>query len=214
MNFYGHAVIAANYRAEPNFVLGSMLPDFAGMAGVPLRGLQAPSLADGIRFHHTCDRIFHAHPVFTRACAEGSARLTATGLARGPARAVAHVGFEMLLDGVLGADPGPRRAYRDALDGAPVNLAGTDPAAWSRTRDLCGRLSAAPVPEAYTATDFVADRLRIILARRPRLALTDADLPAVRSFCADTRTLVLAAGPALVDDVRQAAVAEFTPDAT
>ena len=38
MNFYAHAVVAEAQRTDADFVLGSMLPDLAAMAGLRVAG--------------------------------------------------------------------------------------------------------------------------------------------------------------------------------
>lgn len=181
-----------------------MLPDFAGMAAVRLADLHSEEVSPGIAFHHACDTAFHAHPLFVGACAQGVLALTDTGVPRGPARAVAHVGFEMLLDGALAGhhDAAP---YRTALaTGRATTPPGSEPMAWRRLQTLCARLQAAPVPDAYADPGFVADRLQTILAGRPRLALRPQDDLPVRTYCRRARDLAWDARATLVSDVLQA----------
>src|SRR5262245_48694449 len=92
MNFFGHAAVAQREREEPRFVLGAMLPDFCGMAGVRMSPPEDAALAEGVALHHATDRAFHAAPVFVSLCASALAQLEADGVARASARAVGHVG--------------------------------------------------------------------------------------------------------------------------
>src|SRR3954452_22349226 len=103
MNFFGHALIAQ--RAETTrgpirseFVLGAMLPDFASMLRTrpPFSTLDA--LSAGLWFHHRTDDAFHGSPSFLQFSGDASRFLSDRGVARGTARAVAHVGVELLLD--------------------------------------------------------------------------------------------------------------------
>src|SRR6202040_922306 len=93
------------------FVLGAMLPDFCSMLGLREPCAQDRVLATGIHFHHITDRAFHDLAIFRRLCREATAVLGARGVARGTARAVAHVGVELLLDAVLAEAAAARSAY-------------------------------------------------------------------------------------------------------
>jgi hypothetical protein len=180
MNFFGHATVACQQRDHPRFVLGAMLPDFAGMASVRLERALDAELAEGVALHHETDRLFHALPGFRAVCASALATLEPQGVRRASARAVGHVGSELLLDGLLAADAGARRAYAHALVTAleePLDRL----ASWhtgdaaKRVQGLIARLHASPLPQAYRDPEFVCDRLYWILARRPRLSLQASD---------------------------------------
>jgi len=178
MNFVGHAhvasAIAGGRRAV---VLGAMLPDFASMCGVRLLVPRHPELAAGVALHHRTDDAFHACAIFVRMCASAAAALEAQGMPRGAARAAAHVGIEMLLDGVLLGDESVRRAYLEAvrtlddpaITGA-IRLQGRGSGHWP---ELIARLRAFGPPDWYADPKAVADRLIAILASRPRLAVDE-----------------------------------------
>ena len=104
MNFFGHAAVATWQAAAPGRTLGAMLPDFATMSGARL-STTTPSpdaeVASGIDLHHKTDGVFHQLPVVLGLMRELDERLAHGGCARGPRRAVAHIGVELLLDGVL-----------------------------------------------------------------------------------------------------------------
>jgi hypothetical protein len=116
MNFFGHAVVASWKNPLPAFVLGAMLPDFANMVGTRLSQPEEPALASGVAFHHRTDHVFHENAVFRELVAGARVELSRLGLSRGSARAVAHVGVEILLDGVLAGDEAASAAYRAALE--------------------------------------------------------------------------------------------------
>src|SRR5690606_20947871 len=115
VNFFGHAAIAAWHSSEPGFVLGAMLPDFAAMIRTRPPRATLTSIERGIAFHHLTDHAFHDAPSFRQLTAAAMLELAGLGLGRGAARATAHVGIEILIDGVLARESAARRAYLDAL---------------------------------------------------------------------------------------------------
>ena len=126
MNFFGHATVASWVSNAPAVVLGAMLPDFATMIRARPPTAKQPELWRGVRLHHDTDAVFHDHPVFRELCADAVAALSELGLARGPARATAHVGVEIHIDGVLARDDSARKSYLDALGAAPALAAKLD----------------------------------------------------------------------------------------
>src|SRR5258706_12541419 len=107
MNFFGHAALAASYLAQqgpdaanelPRFCAGAMLPDFIGMLRLSRPVVHDSVLARGVAFHHRTDELFHELPSFHRLSRSAFAWLSARDMPRGPARAVAHIGIEILLD--------------------------------------------------------------------------------------------------------------------
>jgi hypothetical protein len=156
MNFLGHAEVARRHAGDdPHFLLGAVLPDLVPMLGVTIdrEGLH-PRVADGWRSHHAVDEAFHQLPVFllgVRALRDD------LDLERGPRRAVAHVGWELLLDDVV-----DERAFRLALTVAPPEIA--------------DRFTGARPP--------VAERVWRAVGRRPRLAFDRARLDHVAEVLA------------------------------
>ena len=208
MNFFGHAVVAAALDANPAFVLGAMLPDLASMARRRAPRGADGALGRGIALHHRCDTLFHAHPRFTELCADATAELTRAGLARGPARAVGHIGTELLLDGCLHQQGADRAAYAAALELAageseagrlrlePTRPQSADSMALSQ---LARRLQAAPVPDGYLEPSFVAQRLQRMLAPRPRLAFSSAQTSPVCAWLSRVQPRVAGFAPGLVE---------------
>lgn len=208
MNFFAHAVVAAWHSSEPRYVLGAMLPDLASMVSVRIERALDPELARGIALHHRTDAAFHAAPHFTSLCADAIEALSGVGVERGSARAVGHVGVELLLDGALSRDPAALECYRTALDFAHgcelgAVLQTTQPDGAERLRHGLSRLASAPLPAAYREPVFVAQRLRAILAPRPRLALRAGDLVHVERWAAAVQPRVIADRADLLDEVRQ-----------
>ncbi len=188
MNFFGHATVACWLDRDPRWVLGAMLPDFASMCRTRLRGAANPLVEKGIALHHATDAVFHGAPTFVELYAAGTEELETAGLGRGPARAVAHVGTELLLDGLLLDDAEVASAYLDAVALATRDDLGL------RFRDggegfrrLAIRLSEHGLPDDYRSPDRVAMRLEQILARRPRLALVAEDRSPVVAYLTRTR---------------------------
>ncbi len=207
LNFFAHAVVASWHSSNARFVLGAMLPDLAGMTGIRLHGASDVEVQRGIDLHHTTDAAFHTAPIFTTFCAEAIARLSGEGVERGTARAVAHVGVELTLDGVLGHDHESRELYAAALDvaisgGLAGKLSVTPAADIERLTIGLGRLARAPIPEAYADPEVVADRLRVILASRPRLAMRASDFDPVRRWALDVRPRVADRSQELLEQVR------------
>jgi hypothetical protein len=203
VNFIGHAFVALWQSREPGFVLGTMLPDFAGMVGTRL----APSAGDdspvgrGIALHHRTDDVFHRAEPFVRLTHATMEALVAEGLGRGPARAVGHLGVEMLLDGELLLEHAELAdAYSSALAAAreleSARFVEAEGAA--RFRLLHARLSAHGVPYDYRNTEAVARRLVRILATRPRLAIPPGFEPTVEHALERAQSPIVAAIPALV----------------
>src|SRR6185369_9833050 len=138
MNFFGHAALAASHfgdgRPPPSanelamLCLGSMLPDFIGMLRLSRPDVRDDTLARGVAFHHQTDEAFHELPSFLRLSREAFGWLSEQQLPRGPARAVAHIGIEILLDEVFAEHEAARVAYLAALR-VPVGPALTFPGA-------------------------------------------------------------------------------------
>ena len=194
MNFVGHAHIALTLRSDPAFVLGSMLPDFASMGRTRLEGVDDPDVAEGVALHHRTDDAFHGCPAFVRLCTETSTSLEQQGVPWGAARAVGHVGTELLLDGFLLDAPGTHHAASEAVRALErpaitasirVHSAGAE-----RWAELLARVRGRGLPDFYRDPDAVADRLIAILAPRPRLAVGEEHRGTLRAAMRALRPLV------------------------
>jgi acyl carrier protein phosphodiesterase len=176
VNFFSHLVVARRVRRDPAFLLGAMLPDFATMSGSRLGAITHPDLAAGVAEHHHTDAAFHGIESFVVICREVGARLEARGLSWGAARAVAHVGTELFLDGELTRDEEAAEDYLAAIAAARLDALGghvvmKDDAGTERFRRLERRLAEHGAPTRYREPSFVRDVLVRILEHRPRLAI-------------------------------------------
>lgn len=205
VNFIGHAAVALWSSDLPHFVLGSMLPDLASMAGLRLpRELPAGPLAEGIAHHHLTDAVFHAEPSFVALTQSTLDLLCGRGVPRGTARAVAHVGVEMLLDGELLGHPEVVSAYELAVN----DLSGVRPlftGLEDRERWLHfeRRLSAHGTPYDYRNTDAVLARLIRVFQGRKRLAIDGQSERIVRSALPDLQRHVVVQTPLLLTSLRR-----------
>jgi acyl carrier protein phosphodiesterase len=207
MNFFSHAAMARYECDDSGFVLGSMLPDFASMIRARPPRAARDEITAGIAYHHRTDEVFHDSTIFRALCASAFDALRARGVRRGSARAVAHVGIEILLDAVLARDEQARLAYRRALEASVASRLGQH-LSWlgdgdsARFDDLRAALERRGVPESLSAEDVVW-RLSRALAGRPLLALAHDAEPAVLDWVIETQPRVSGSAAALIAQVRQ-----------
>ena len=204
LNFFGHVAVASWVSASPAVALGSMLPDLASMAGArPLR-VERADVERGIELHHRTDAAFHALPAFAALCAETTTALRARGIDRGPARAAAHVGVELALDGVLLDDSGAATLYRDALEDTPAAACVVWERGGDRFAELLTRLRRRGVPAGYRDPDALTAAVCRALSRRPRLAISEAAEPLLAEQMPAIRERVERASPALLRELEAA----------
>jgi hypothetical protein len=192
VNFVGHIAVGASVADDTGFLVGTAAPDFASMARTRLRGgaAGAGALADGIALHHATDRAFHADEWFLAMEHELRVRLLADGLPDGGARACAHVGVELLLDGVFVHDAEVHHAVARVYEAigepsdAVVDLA--EPHERVRWHEHLVGISQRLDPMSYSDTDAVGRRLHTIASRRPRLAFPSTMIDVV---CEQLRAL-------------------------
>lgn len=128
--------------------------------------------------------MFHRLPVVVALMRELDERLERAGCARGPRRAVAHIGVELLLDGVLVGDTAYRESYLAGLAHDAAGVRWRDPGDDARFAVLLARLRSYGVPDDLRRADDIAARLQRMLAHRPLLAPSASDLVAIRSSLA------------------------------
>jgi hypothetical protein len=199
VNFFGHAAIAS--EAAPAIVLGAMLPDFATMCGGHLERADDADVTAGIALHHATDAVFHQLPAVTGLMRELDDRLRAGACARGPRRAVAHIGVELLLDGILVSEPAYRAAYLAGLTCDPT-LTWRDAGAAPRFTALLARLRTYGVPDDLQRPDAITHRIERILAPRPLLAPSPDDLRAIRAALGEFQPRVEVASETILRGVR------------
>jgi hypothetical protein len=207
MNFFGHATVACMRSEEPRFVLGSMLPDLTSMATIRIESVLDAEFARGVALHHETDRVFHSTAPFRALCESALHALEGEGVSRASARAVGHVGSELLLDGLLSDDRRVRNAYARALEAAlerhfEHSMTWRGDADADALRTLLERLASAPLPEAYRDPLFVYDRLHKILERRPRLAMQPGDREPVQRWLQHASERLAQDADAILDALR------------
>src|SRR5262245_7417773 len=158
-----------------------MLPDFATMSGARLAEPTDTAIAQGIELHHKTDAAFHHLPPVPALMRELDDHLEARGCARGPRRAVAHIGVELLLDGVLVDDVGYRECYLAGLAHDPSGVRWRHDGDDTRFGVLLTRLRSYGVPDDLRKPESIAQRLHRMLAHRPLLAPSPADLTAIKA---------------------------------
>jgi acyl carrier protein phosphodiesterase len=204
VNFFGHAAVATWTDERGATVLGAMLPDFATMCRSRLDTSTDPEIARGIELHHATDAAFHRLPPVLGLMRELDERLAAGGCARGPRRAVSHIGVELLLDGVLVEDAGYRAGYLAGLAHDPAAVRWRDADATDRFAHLLARLRAHGVPDDLRRTDAITARLSRMLAHRPLLAPSSTDLTAIARALAAHAPRVEVAADTMLRSLRAA----------
>lgn len=208
MNVGGHIAVAMRLApGEPRVWLGAALPDLGAMGRFRLMGDTVdPDVTAGIALHHATDDAFHRHSTFTEAMARLRSDLATDGVARGPARAVAHVGPELMIDGFLLEDD----QLSDAIDAAFAEIDELGPALASLVEtsgdDWMRHLAKVPawgLPTDYADPHAVARRLHRILAQRPRLQVDAAHIDVIGQRLATEQPTLNLAVPSLIDDLEQ-----------
>lgn len=211
----GHVVAAAFADDHPDVLLGAALPDLAPRGRLHLD--DAPdALRRGVALHRRADEVFHHDPRFIAATAALRAELDERGLARGAARAAAHAGVELLIDGVLLGSPTASDSFRTvwnrlaAGDQIALGVAGSDDRdRWEQwLRAVTTRLD----PWRHTESVHVAFRIERLLASRPRLALAAGDQVALAAALDTVSDTVVAMAAAITDDTGRRAAPAAAPD--
>lgn len=209
MNFVGHIHIAdqcfdrqrvnrnaAGDRRSPvadrgRYLFGAALPDFATIGRFQLTGPPTdPAVAAGVDMHHATDNAFHGSDWFRDHSQAVRADLESRGVNRGAARAVGHVGVELLLDGhLLASNDNLRSRAQHVLglaDDDQLELTGLVPGARrSDWLDHLNRISSWPLPGDYHQPIAVAERLQRILRSRRRLAFGTEHIAVVADSLTD-----------------------------
>lgn len=203
MNFFGHAAVASWSAPAAGVVLGAMLPDLASMCGGRIASAGDADVAAGIALHHTSDAAFHGLPAVLALMRELDDELAERRCARGPRRAVAHIGVELLLDGTLTVEPSYRTAYLRGLAHDPA-LDWRDPDDAPRFAALLDRLRARGVPDDLRLPEAITSRVHRILAHRPLLAPSPDDLRAIQGALVAFQPRIEVAGETVMRAMRAA----------
>ncbi len=178
VNFFGHAAVASWRVGRGGLPLGAMLPDFSTMCGARIASTPDSEVADGIALHHATDKAFHGLPSVIGLMRELDQRLERGRCARGPRRAAAHIGVELLIDGVLVDN----EEYRDSFI---LGLEYETQIEWRhegddlRYAELITRMRAHGVPLDLKRPESITHRLARMLGHRPLLAPSQSDLSTI-----------------------------------
>ena len=187
MNYFGHVALACRFSASPEFLLGSMLPDLAGIIGcaTPHCALQAVQL--GVVFHLLTDEEFHQTETFRSLVGTCRKEMELAGMRRAPARAASHVAIELLLDAELSHVPLHGIAFRTALriagqSGTAYQLQWSADDAAEKFEALRLRLVERSTCSDFFANDRLVERLAFALQRRPRLKMSTHEQNTMRQW--------------------------------
>ncbi len=180
-----------------------MLPDFSLMCGARIAGSDDTDVAEGITLHHATDSAFHGAAVVLGLMRELDERLERGGCAKGPRRAAAHIGVELLLDGVLVDNDDYRDAYMLGIEyDAPITWRNEGDGA--RFATLLERLRTFGVPMDLKKPEAIVFRLSRMLANRPLLAPSSNDLAVITVALIEHKPRVQVAAEAMLRMVRAA----------
>lgn len=203
VNYFGHAAVASWRQGRGGLSLGAMLPDFSIMCGARIAGSDDEDVAQGITLHHATDSAFHQAPVVLGLMRELDARLERGGCAKGPRRAAAHIGVELLLDGVLVDSAEYRDAYMLGIEyDAPITWRNEGDGA--RFANLLERLRTFGVPVDLKKPEAIVHRMSRMLANRPLLAPSSNDLAVITVALIEHKPRVQIATEAILRMVRAA----------
>ncbi len=204
VNYFGHAAVSSWSDPSPGRALGAMLPDFAGMCRAQLGESRDPEVAAGIALHHATDHAFHELAPVTALMHELDGHLARLGCARGPRRAVAHVGIELLLDGMLVGEAGYRASYLAAIGCDPARVTWRDADGAARFTVLIERLRGFGVPDDLREPAAITSRLARVLGPRPLIAPSPADLRAIGKALVEQQPRVAIAADTVLRGLRAA----------
>ncbi len=214
MNYFGHAAVASWHASPddlPGLSLGAMLPDFAGMSGARVASTSDVAVQRGIDLHHDTDAVFHHAPAVLALFRDAEARLTARGCRRGPTRAAAHVGVELLLDGCLLDDARHRDAYLAAMTHDTTTITWREPGDAGRFSTLLARVRPHGVPDDLRRPASIAERIFRALAGRRLLAPDASERPSISAVLHELAPRVAVATDTVLRQV-EAGLAVRIPD--
>lgn len=203
VNFVAHLLVALDHRAgEPtsDFAFGAVLPDLASMGRLKFdRASLSPEALLGVKLHHATDDAFHSNKWFTSLLGEGVAQLMAEQVPRGAARACAHLGVELLLDGVLLEDKQTSKATNALFASLNTQIAASpDNTAWPQ---LLKRAADYGPPNWYGEPQGVAAFLQRVTSERPRLAFGVEHLAPVEDWLTEVRPAIAADSLSIVEHI-------------
>jgi hypothetical protein len=208
VNLVGHVAVTLSDgpAPSPDFLVGCMLPDVAAIARVRVTRPDG-EMGRGVEYHHDCDAVFHDSPWFLEHNVRLRDDLLRAGVERGAARACAHAGLEMLLDGAFVDDARVQLHMRGALatlDDRAESLAALaaepDRERWV---DAVHRIARALDTSGYADPESITLRLQRMTAGRRRIELRADHTAVVTTVLATAQPNVLSAAPAVLTEVRR-----------
>ena len=177
MNYVAHGAVAklVNLGVSDEFVYGSMLPDFAGMARTKLiRPILNQEIENGVKFHYATDYAFDRNDKF-RLIKARFFEIHNKYLPRGAARACADPGSEILLDGFALDIPGAADLFDRVMVKAARYSIKTDSLTIDQValNELNQKMAEYGAPIAYRDVEFAAISLHRRLSDRPRLSFSE-----------------------------------------
>ncbi len=210
MNLGSHIAVAKHLHPEhPRIWLGAALPDIAAIGRFRLLGsTDDEELQAGIALHHSTDDAFHRDPWFTSRQRRLTDSLGDAGLERGPTRAVAHVGPELLLDGALLQQSDLQDTVNLALEQINTTSAALEPlvqtdAGIGDWLDHLLKFTGGGMPTDYHDPKAVAARLHRILVHRKRLAFPTDQIDLVSQALAVEADGIHQTGPTFVVELSE-----------
>jgi len=209
VNFVAHMVVAQRVADQPStpLLLGAAAPDLARMARVPVATTGSADHLAGVAVHHRTDAVFHELAWFRDHNRRLVGDLADRGIRRGPARGAGHVLIELLLDGALLTDPGHAATFAGPWQAmsAPDDdaLAVVEAAHHDQWVDFLEQLTSRLEPAEYGDPTYAADRTANTLARRPRLAMTDAEAEVLRQVAAEIQPTISAESGSVLREVTE-----------
>ncbi|MGO9557753.1 MAG: hypothetical protein ACLPQS_11915 [Acidimicrobiales bacterium] len=199
MNFVAHSHVALLCDGDGwEQAFGAALPDLASMAGTRIdRSLLSPAVEAGVVLHHRADKAFHALETFRTGSGKIRDGLLAAGLSTGPARAVGHAGYELVLDGCLLTRAGLEDEFAEVLARAPDVTAAVSSAERGGWRALFAAMRDDRWWLGYREPHMVARAMHRRLGSRPRLRFSGTELSAVTSVLTGAIPVV----DAVTDDI-------------
>lgn len=204
MNYFGHAAIASHREREPGFILGAMIPDLCAMTGLKGEESLGGVLGRGVRFHLDTDALFHQTRVFCEHNRRLQARFRELGVSRGPARAAAHLGVEMLIDAELARETPAVDAYVAALAWGVRHVGHESQGVWRspsqlKLAGLCQYLLDRGPGIHCTARERFVERLGRALGGRRLLSPTPAELQLIAEELQGDRAVAVEVPDLLVE---------------
>src|SRR5579871_4985032 len=183
MNYGAHLAVAQEVKPLANEALyfSVMAPDFAKMAGTQLRYDDLRRFRSrGTKLHIATDVAFHSLPLFLELKAEARSELKPFFEHR-PADGYAHIGTEILLDGVLFRDIGLSRSFDYVMGWALDHLESLGEMAEDPDRFKAVIVDRAEVgsPPAYQDPEAVAGIVhrRVSNGAHPKLEFSEEHIP-------------------------------------